>query len=268
MRLPLSAAAPRLLLAPIILFFGIGLSACTGESEAETSAEEPQFEVLVFSKTEGFRHDSIEDGIEAVQELGEEHDFAVTATEDASHFTGEELSRYAAIVFLSTSEDVFNEEEQAGFQRYIQEGGGFVGVHAASTTEYDWPWFGRLVGGYFDGHPSVQEASVEVVDGEHRSTRMLPDPWVRTDEWYHFRDLNEDVDVLLNLDEASYDLEDMEPMGEEHPLAWYHEYDGGRAWYTALGHTSASYEEPLFLEHLLGGIRWAAGEEAPEAAAQ
>ena len=114
--------------------------------EATLGAEEL---VLVFSKTAGFRHDSIDEGIAAVCELAGAEGIAVDATEDAANFTAEPLGEYDAVVFLSTTGDVLNAEQQAAFEAYIQGGGGFAGIHAASDTEYDWPWYGDLVGAYF-----------------------------------------------------------------------------------------------------------------------
>lgn len=238
------------------------VAVCIAGAAALPAAAQADFEVLVFSKTEGFRHASIPDGIETVRALGEAHGFAVTATEDAAHFTPDSLGRYAVVLFLNTTGNVLNETQQAAFQQYIREDGGFVGVHSASDTEYDWPWYNRLVGAYFDGHPPVQEATITVTDSTHPSTRMLPNPWVRTDEWYSFRDVQDGLNVLLRLDEGSYDLDGAPAMGADHPIAWYHTVDGGRAWYTALGHTSKTYDEPLFRAHLWGGIQWAAGESA------
>lgn len=247
-------------------FMGTALPGCT-DVEVRNAPSNTDFEVLIFTKTEGFRHDSISDGVAAVQRLGQTHDFGVTHTERASVFTEEELQTYDVVVFLNTTGELFDDDQQAAFQTYIQAGGGFVGVHSATDTNYEWDWYGELVGAYFDGHPSVQEGRLEIVDAEHPSTDMLPDPWVRTDEWYSFRDVYDGLNVLINLDEDSYDLEDTPAMGDDHPVAWYHEYDGGRAWYTALGHTTESYEEPEFLDHLLGGLQWAAGDgEAPDAA--
>ena len=142
-------------------------------------------------------------------------------------------------------------------ERFIQNGGGFVGIHSATDTEYDWAWYGQLVGSYFDGHPAIQEAEVDVVDNAHLSTSGLPNPWLRTDEWYNFDpDPTGSVTVLLTVDESTYSGG---TMGNPHPIAWFHEFDNGRSWYTAMGHTEASYSEPLFRQHLLGGIRYAAG---------
>lgn len=238
-----------------ILGFAVVLSILTsGVARAEST--DPAFSVLVFSKTAAYRHDSIPAGIAAIQALGEQNNFRVDASEDAAIFNDERLARYRVVVFLSTSGDIFNPGEQAAFERFVQRGGGFIGIHAASDTEYDWPWYGGLVGTYFRRHPVIQSATLKVVDPSHRSTRHLPINWPRIDEWYDFRhDLDRDITVLIRIDETTYRGG---RMGADHPISWYHSYDGGRAWYTALGHTAESYREPLFVEHLLGGISWAA----------
>ncbi|HKQ26186.1 MAG TPA: ThuA domain-containing protein [Burkholderiales bacterium] len=224
---------------------------------ARAESTEPAFAVLVFSKTAGYRHDSIPSGIAAIRALGEQNDFGVDASEDAAVFNDESLARYKVVVFLSTSGDVLNPGEQAAFEKFIQRGGGFVGIHSATDTEYDWPWYGDLVGNYFRRHPVIQSARLKVIDPSHRSTRQLPIEWPRTDEWYDFQhDLDPDITVLIRIDEKTYKGG---RMGADHPISWYQTYDGGRAWYTAIGHTPESYKEPLFLEHLLGGVTWAAG---------
>ncbi|HWH46641.1 MAG TPA: ThuA domain-containing protein [Burkholderiales bacterium] len=228
-----------------------------GPGVAGAQSAEPDFAVLVFSKTAGYRHDSIPNGIAAIRALGEQNDFRVDASEDAALFNDGNLAQYRVVVFLSTSGDIFDSEQQAALQKFVQRGGGFVGIHSATDTEYDWPWYDGLVGNYFRRHPVIQSATLKVVDPSHRSTRHLPIEWKRTDEWYDFRhDLDADFTVLMRIDETTYRGG---RMGADHPMAWYHAYDGGRAWYTALGHTAESYKEPLFLEHVLGGIIWAAG---------
>jgi cytochrome c len=231
------------------------MPATAGRSAAPApGAELPR--ILLFSKTTGFRHDSIPDAIAALEGLGAQHSFAVDATEDAATFTDEQLARYRAVVFLMTTGDVLDQAQQAAFERYIRAGNGYAGVHSASDTEYDWPWYGGLVGAYFSSHPAIQQASITIEDNTHPSTAGLPNPWTRTDEWYSFRaNPRTRVHVLATLDETTYQGG---TMGADHPFAWYHDYDGGRAWYTAGGHTSASYAEPQFLQHLLGGLRYAA----------
>lgn len=223
------------------------------------AAAADDYDVLVFSKTAGFRHGSIPDGIAAVQKLGAEHGFSVTATEDATQFNDANLAQYEVVLWLSTTGDVLDAGQQAAFERYVQGGGGYVGVHAASDTEYDWPWYGGLVGAYFNGHPAQQTATIKVNGGANPATAGLPKRWTRFDEWYNFRNYTAgSVRVLARLDESTYDA-GASAMGDDHPIAWCHPYDGGRAFYTGLGHTNASYTEPEFLSHLLGGIQQVAG---------
>lgn len=237
----------------IVLSIAMALSP-TGASFADDA---PAFAVLVFSKTAGYRHDSIPAGIDAIRALGAQHGFTVDATEDENAFTDANLARYREVVFLSTTGEVLGADGRAAFERFIHDGGGFAGIHAASDSGYEWPWYGGLVGAYFQRHPAIQPAILQVVDASYPSTRGLPVRWKRIDEWYDFRaEPDPAITVLLRIDEASYAGG---RMGARHPMAWQHDYDGGRAWYTALGHTIASYSEPLFLEHLRGGILWAAG---------
>ncbi|MDQ7904483.1 ThuA domain-containing protein [Phytohabitans sp. ZYX-F-186] len=224
----------------------------------EQAAADP-FSILVFSKTAGFRHDSIPAGIAAIQQLGADNGFTVDATEDAGAFTDANLDRYAAVVWLSTTGDVLDADQQAAFERYIRGGGGYAGIHAASDTEYSWAWYGDLVGAYFASHPANQTATIKVEDPAHPSTAHLPAKWTRFDEWYNFQtNPRADVHVLASLDERTY-TPGAGAMGADHPTAWCHDFDGGRAWYTGSGHTIESYSEPDFLAHLLGGIQTAAG---------
>jgi cytochrome c len=219
--------------------------------------------VLVFSKTVGFRHDSIPAAIVAVRELGAANGLEVDTTEDSGAFTNANLARYSAVVFLLTTGDVLDATQQRAFERFIHRGGGFAGVHSAADTEYGWAWYGGLVGAYFKSHPQVQRVSVRVVDRRHPSTARLPRAWTRTDEWYNFaRNPRPSVHVLATLDETSYSP-GADAMGADHPIAWWRAYRGGRAWYTAGGHTAASYADPLFRRHVVGGIRYAAGLTPP-----
>jgi cytochrome c len=214
------------------------------------------FEVLIFSKTTGFRHASITNAVVAVRELASQNHFSVTNTEDSTWFTDTNLARFRAVIFLMTTGDVLDESQEAAFERFIQAGNGYVGVHSASDTEYEWPWYGGLVGTYFNGHPYIQSATIRVEDLSHQSTSFLPTNWIRTDEWYNFSpNPRSNVHVLARLDESTYSGGSM----GDHPIVWCHEYDGGRAWYTGGGHTEASYSEPLFRRHLLEGILYAAG---------
>lgn len=219
-------------------------------------AAQPAVNILVFSKTAGFRHDSIPVGIETIKALGEKEGYTVAATEDAAIFTDAGLRNYHVVVFLNTTGDVLNDIQQAAFERYIRGKRGFVGIHAAADTEYNWPWYGQLVGAYFLSHPAIQKADVLVKDRKHPATAHLPEVWARTDEWYDYKAAPvPSVRILAMLDATSYKDH---KMGEKHPIAWCHEFQGGRAFYTGGGHTKESFGEPAFRQHLLGGIQWAA----------
>ncbi|MFE5972285.1 ThuA domain-containing protein [Streptomyces sp. NPDC056460] len=230
----------------------------TAETQAPAAAAaDPAYKILVFSRTAGFRHSSIDDGITALRDLGAAHNFTVDATEDAQKFTGDNLAPYKAVVFLSTTGDVLDGAQQTAFEQYIRSGGGYVGIHAAADTEYDWTFYGGLAGALFHSHPAVQSATVKVEDRAHDATAHLGTGWQRTDEWYNYRtNPRTSARVLASLDESSYSGGNM---AGDHPIAWCKDYQGGRAFYTGGGHTDESYAEPAFRRHLLGGIRWAAG---------
>ena len=209
--------------------------------------------VLIFSKTEGFRHTSIEIGVRAMQELATENNFEIIHTEDASKFTASFLGQFELIIFLNTTGDILNEEQQSSFENFIKSGGSFMGIHSAADTEYDWPWYGKLVGAYFLSHPDQVQADIHVLNSEHVSCKHLPKVWTRFDEWYNYKNISPDINILLQLDETSYAGGEN---GTNHPIAWYQEYDGGRMFYTGGGHTEASYSEKDFRQHLLGGINY------------
>jgi type 1 glutamine amidotransferase len=210
--------------------------------------------ILVFAKTQGYYHTSIPKGMQVLTEICSKQGIAVDTTRNAEAFTRENLNRYKVVVFLNTSGDVLNSGQQETFMHYIRSGGGFVGIHAATDTEYDWPWYNQLVGAYFLSHPAQQKATIQVTDKNNLATAMLPDQWVRTDEWYNFKDISPDVRVLAWLDESSYTGG---ANGEKHPFIWCHEFEGGRAFYTGVGHRDDNYDEPLVQQHLLGAIEWA-----------
>lgn len=209
--------------------------------------------ILVFAATRGFYHESIPAGIMCITDVCKKEGIKVDTTKDAAVFTDDNLKKYKVIVFLNTTGDVLNEQQQEVFARYIQSGGGFLGVHAATDTEYDWPWYNNLVGAYFLSHPEQQEATIRVTDKSHPGTAMLPGEWTRTDEWYNFKNINPDIKVLAYLDESSYKGGEN---GEKHPFIWCHEVGKGRAFYTGVGHRDDNYEEPLVRQHLLGAIKW------------
>lgn len=234
-----------------ITLFGLLLAFCVAGT---TSAQ--QFRALVFSKTAGFRHQSIPDGVLALKKLGQTHVFSVHTTEDANYFTDENLSKFDVIILMSTTGTIFNEEQKAAFQRFVRSGKGVVGIHSATDTEYEWPWYNQMIGAYFLAHPKQQTLRIEVKDSSHPSTWHLPKNWLWTDELYEFREINPNIHVLLNADESTYQVS--KGNGENHPMAWYHEFDGGRVFYTALGHVESAFQDPDYLKHLYGGIWYAA----------
>ena len=259
--------SPERLLTVTLFIFSCTLLCCNQNTKVDNETNEEGVveeasntsRVLVFSRTKGYYHESIPTGIAAIQKLGSENGFQVDTTNDAGKFTDENLKKYKAVIFLSTTQDVLNNEQQAAMENYIRGGGGFVGVHAAADTEYDWPWYNKLVGAYFKSHPNnpnVRKAVVNVNDRNHPGTKDLPEKWERSDEWYNYKDINPDLKVLAKLDEKSYEGGEN---GDNHPIIWYHEYDGGRAFYTGGGHTKESFEDAVFMKHLLGGIEYAMG---------
>jgi len=217
--------------------------------------------VLLFSKTADYHHSSIPAGVKAIQELGAKNGFIVDTTTDDNKFAEDSLKKYAALIFLSTTGNILSGNQENVLERYIQAGGGFVGIHAATDAEYDWGWYGQMIGGYFINHPAEQEANLIINDKNHPATDSLPATWRRKDEWYNFKYVNKDVKVLISIDEKSYIGG---TNGDSHPMSWYHEFDGGRVFYTELGHTAESYSEPLFLKHLLGGIKYAMGDNTAD----
>lgn len=227
------------------------------------SDKKEETRVLVFSKTAGFRHESIGSGIEALRKMASERNFLVDTTENAANFNEENLRRYKAVIFLNSTGDVLNQEQQNDFERFIQAGGGFVGIHSAADTEYAWPWYGKLVGAYFESHPNnpnVRKAEFFVVDHKHAATDSLPDRFERTDEFYNFKQINPAINVLVKIDEKTYEGG---TNNNDHPITWYHEYDGGRAFYTAMGHTNESYKEAHVLRQIWGGLQYVLGGDKP-----
>jgi type 1 glutamine amidotransferase len=217
--------------------------------------------VLLFTGTAGFRHESIEPAVTALRELARSAGGSADATQDAGLFNAADLARYDVVVFLMTTGDVLNDSQQAALTEFVRSGRGFAGVHSATDTEYDWPWYGQLVGAYLAAHPfnpAVRRGRLLVRSGDHPATRGLPAAWVRDDEWYEFRNLQPGLTVLLDIDESSYKTRAENPAPGPRPIAWFRSFEGGRSFYTALGHTLESWLEPLFLEHVWGGILAAA----------
>lgn len=242
----------------------IGLLGFVFTSLTAQAQDHGQFKVLLFTKTDGFHHKAINEGVTAMREMAQKHYFAMDWHEDASVFNEDNLKQYDVIFFLLTTGDILNDQQQAAMEKFIQSGKGFVGVHSASDTEYDWDWYTQMVGRTFHIHPAIQTAELEVLSREFPGMEQMPDRFWWTDEFYEFG--GERIDTLnyiLALDETSF--EPYAKWGEKEsqdqdfrPMAWYHEYDGGRAFYTALGHVPATYSDDLFLDHVYGGLMWAA----------
>ena len=216
--------------------------------------KEVERRILVFSKSAGFRHSSIPVGKAAILNLGIQNGFLVDTTENGSLFTDENLKKYGAVIFLNTTGTVLDQEQKRSFERYIQAGGGYVGIHAATDSDHQWPWYIRLSGALFEGHPDQDTVQTTVIRRDHPSMEGFPEHWWIKDELYNFKDVNKDINVLLTIDEKMYEGGNM---GDFHPMSWFHEFDGGRAFYTAFGHREDVYSNPVFLNHLLGGIRYA-----------
>ena len=224
-----------------------------------------QFKVLLFTKTDGFHHESIQEGVSAIRLLASRNNFTVDWHENASIFNDKALENYKAVIFLNTTGNILTDEQQAAFEKFIKAGKGYVGVHSASDTEYDWVWYTKLVGMMFKIHPQQQSAYLKVEDSNFPGMERFPKKLLWTDEWYDFGDRKaDDLHFLISVDESTYapyakwGEKESKGMGAFHPISWYHNYDGGRAFYTALGHIPLTFSDQTFLDHLYGGIYWAA----------
>ena len=217
--------------------------------------------VLVFSKTVGFRHESIKNGKEMFLSLGKQHDFKVDTTENARMFVDDSLKRYSAVVFLSTTGDVLDHAQESALERYVQAGGGFMGIHGASGAEYKWPWYGKLLGARFESHPpKLQMGEIHLTEGDHVATVDLPNPWDFVEEWYNFTSISPNVNVLGSVNESSYEGG---KHGDNHPIFWKQKFDGGKSFYTALGHRPEAYRDSLFIRHIMGGLNYVIGDNLP-----
>jgi type 1 glutamine amidotransferase len=230
-----------------------------------TASFAQQFKALLFTKTDGFHHESILAGVEAIRQLASRHHFAVDWQENAGVFNDKALENYKVVIFLNTTGNVLNDQQQAAFEKFIKAGKGYVGIHSASDTEYDWPWYTKMVGMMFKIHPQNQTAYLKVEDSNFPGMERFPKKFLWTDEWYQYGERkSDDLKVLITVDEKSYDPyakwgdNEGKGMGAFHPNSWYHNYDGGRAFYTGLGHIPLTFSDQTFLDHIYGGIYWAA----------
>jgi len=219
--------------------------------------------VLVYTKNgNGYVHKNIDTASMALKQLGEKKGFSVTVSDNPADFNEANLKKYTLVIFNNTNNDVFDTPEQkVAFMRYIQAGGGFIGIHSATGTERNWPWFKRLIGGTFVRHANHQTFTEIVIDADHPSTSFLPRIWERSDECYYVKEMNPDLRVLVVHDLSSVDDKDKpEFFGSSFPSVWCHKFDGGVQWYTSLGHDAPTYLTEEFQNHLLGGITWVVAE--------
>jgi uncharacterized protein len=217
--------------------------------------------ILVFSKTEQYRHESISSGIKMLYDQSTVQNWIITATEDPRVFNDSFLSLFDVAVFLNPGGHVMEKEQQAAFEKFIRSGKGFVGIHAAAAFEYDWTWYGKLNGGHFSTHPPAQIATVIIEERNHPAMKPFANMKTYTvfDEWYSFRqNPRENVNVLITLDESTItkSSNDSWRMGD-HPLVWWHEFEGSRSFYSGFGHTHEVFQNPIMIEHFSEAINWA-----------
>lgn len=250
----------------LALFFGIALAA-SAQKKQQSDIKWKNVRVLVYTKNgKGYVHDNIAAGVAAIQQLGSQYGFAVDVSDKPGDFTEANLKKYNLLIFNNTNNEVFDTDDQkVAFMRYVQAGGGFIGLHSATGTERQWPWFKRLIGASFLRHAKHQPFKEIIIDATNPSTSFLPHIWQRDDECYFFKEYNPDIHVLIAHDLASLDDKDKPTYygGTSSPSVWCHEFDGGRQWYTSLGHDSTTYAEPEFLKHIMGGIIWVIGQNKP-----
>ena len=245
------------------IFALLSLIAAVFPSKAQ---EEPRAILIYTHNGEGYVHDNIAASVDALRKIGNEIGCEVIVSDDPAFFTTENIRAIDCIVFANTNNEAFDTEAQKEvFVNYIQRGGGFVGIHSASGSERQWPWYRAMLGGKFVRHPPLQPFTIKVIDHSHPSTHFLDKTWEWEDECYYLDHLNPDIRVLLAADLTTIedDKKDEYPgriFGNYFPLAWYHEFDGGRQFYTALGHKPEHYQDPVFIRHLTGGIQWALGK--------
>ena len=240
----------------VLLFINFFLFPFDTDINCLNCSSNNSYSVLVITETKGWVHDSIESGLKLIQNIGNKNNFNVYHSDNSSVITYKKLKEIKTIIFLNTTEEILNDVEQKVMESFIKSGKGFVGVHAAADTEYNWQWYGKLVGAYYRNHPEVMNGKILTII--HKITNHLDYEWEIEDEWYNFDYVNYDINILLNLDEDSY-------IGGEHPdyhpITWYHEYDGGRSFYTGLGHTKEVYDDERFIKLLEKGILYASYED-------
>lgn len=238
------------------VFASIFLS-CRSEKQSIITVESPK-KLLILTETQGYRHTSIEAGVAMFNKHATDWGVDITSTADSKDLVTSSIKGFDVIVLLNTTGDYLDAEEEAALKDYVSTGGSILGVHAATDAEYEWDWYGYMLGGWFDSHPEIQEGKCEVVDNAHVLTSGLPAVWTRTDEWYNFKNLLPDNNVTVTIDENSYTGG---THGASHPISWYRTIEKGRVFYTAMGHTEASYSEPLFIQQIQNALVWLTEEK-------
>ncbi|MEO6313476.1 MAG: ThuA domain-containing protein [Chitinophagaceae bacterium] len=260
-----------LLKLPVTLFLICMLLSCTSSRQAtavkQAGINWSAVRVLVYTRNgKGYVHQNIGAGVAAIKQIGARYGFAVDVSDNPADFSDANLKKYSALIFNNTNNGVFETDEQKlALMHYIQAGGGFVGLHSATGTEREWAWFKRLIGASFLRHAKHQSFTEIIIDTTNPSTSFLPRNWVQDDECYFFKEVNPDLHVLMTHDLSTLLDDKDKPVfyGASSQSVWCHEFDGGREWYTSLGHDSATYFKPDFQQHLLGGIQWAIGQNKP-----
>ena len=247
----------------LFLLFTLSLS-------AQHTVNWKKISVLVYTKNgKGYVHANIPDAVACIQKLGKQYGFAVDTSSNPAVMTEANLKRYSLMIFPSTNNDVFDTDaQQLAFRRYIEAGGGFVGIHSAIGTERKWKWFKMMLGGTFAWHPKYQKLTIKVIDPGHASMKGLPTTWTKEDECYFEKELYPGPKVLMAYDISLLNMPDSATKArvDEHrgtyadlyPAAWANDFDGGYTWYTALGHDKKDYSEPVFVKHIFQGIQYVA----------
>lgn len=242
--------------ASVLLLLVVFLFSCKRENK-NTYPPQPvtagKSKIFILTETKGYRHESIEAGLAMFNKRADDWRVEISHAEESAVMKEQDIKEYDIIVLLNSTGNIFTEEEQALLEEYLAAGGAILGIHAAADAEYDWPWYGQMLGGWFRSHPEIQEAKCLVADGNHPVATGLPAVWERTDEWYNFKHLSHDNKVILLLDESTYSGG---IHGDYHPISWCREWGGGRIFYTGMGHTAETYSEPLFQTHIQNAIQW------------
>ena len=246
------------------IFLSFNLTAISLLSIFSITMAQNQFEILIYAQYDQYHKDAIPTGILAFKDMAEKHQFGLAWTMDADVFTEEGMKDYDVVVFFNAKADRFTDEQKQGLKAFLNKGGGFVGIHVASTTNGEWPWYNQLVGRIFTNHPRLQSGTLQVIDKDFPANLHLPEKWIWSDEWYNYGEAqSENLRDILVVDESTYDTTwgydvPITGMGDYHPVAWYQEFDGGRSFYSGLGHKAEHYQDERYLEFLYGAILWAA----------